>query len=86
MTLKICSYLFLAFNCLRTWGITHQWLPTILVLALSLFDPAINIVSVIISFDQYLQTYPTNIVQLLCICNIQNCVFWPIYWLFDFSK
>ena len=35
-----------AFNFLRTWGITqHRWLPSILVLVLSSFEPAINIVS-----------------------------------------
>lgn len=37
----------IAFDCLRVWGITqHQWIPTILVFALSMFDPAVNIVRV----------------------------------------
>ena len=37
----------LAFDCIRIWGITqHQWVPTMIVFCLGMFDPVINIVSI----------------------------------------
>ena len=37
----------LAFDCIRTWSICgHQWIPTATVFALSMFSPAIDIVSI----------------------------------------
>ena len=34
-----------AFDCIRVWALCHHgWIPTLIVFALSVFDPAINIV------------------------------------------
>ncbi|KAK7676582.1 hypothetical protein QCA50_020458 [Cerrena zonata] len=39
-----CRMVYATFDCLRIWGITqHQWLPTLIVFTLSIFDSAANI-------------------------------------------
>ena len=43
------SYKYLAFDCVRIWSVCERgWLPTIIVGLLSMFTPAIDIVSIII--------------------------------------
>ena len=45
------------FNCLRIWGISSNSLGlTVLVGALSIFDPAVNIVRIVVSFCNVLLT------------------------------
>ena len=45
------------FNCLRIWGISSNSLVlTVLVGALSIFDPAVNMVRIVVSFCNVLLT------------------------------
>ncbi|KAK7688683.1 hypothetical protein QCA50_008221 [Cerrena zonata] len=47
----ICLFSYAIFNCLRIWSICqHQWVPTLLVFTLGMFDPAINIYAYSINF------------------------------------